>query len=256
MRFSGPGNPFVSLARSAAPERPAKHCRMLSPMPKSGTLSFPKLALELVEELPSGDSPGFLRLVRRRYRLSYPDGTRSEAFLYDAIDRAAIDAVVVAAHFVDERGARRVYLRSGMRPPLTQRDRAHSPLPDEACDGALWELPAGLVEASERSPDGVARAARRELLEELGFDVPLEALRALGPSAFPAPGFVAERHFFFEVTVESGARGEPELDGSALERFGVVVDVSLDEALDLCRSGAIEDSKTELALRRLAERFP
>jgi ADP-ribose pyrophosphatase len=227
---------------------------MLAPMPKSGTLSFPQLSLELVEDLSQKDA-GFLRLIRRRYRASYPDGTKSAPFVYDAIDRAALDAVVMAAHFVDASGARRVYLRSAIRPPLTMRDRAHSPLPIEACDGALWELPAGLVEPSERSAEGVVRAAQRELEEELGFAVPLESFHALGPSTFPAPGFVAERHFFFETLVDPSTRGEPELDGSALERFGVVVDVSLAEALDMCRSGAIEDSKTELTLRRLAERF-
>lgn len=221
-------------------------------MPQSGLLSFPKLSLELVEDLTREDQ-GFLRLIRRRYRMAYPDGTHSAPFVYDAVGRAALDAVVIAAHFVDASRARRVFLRSALRPPLTLRDRAQSPLPDEACDGALWELPAGLVEPSERSRAGVARAAQRELHEELGFAVPLEALRALGPSTFPAPGFVAERHFFFEVEVDPGARGEPELDGSALERFGVVADVTLDEALAMCRTGAIEDSKTELTLRRLAE---
>jgi ADP-ribose pyrophosphatase len=223
-------------------------------MPKSGALSFPKLSLELVEDL-SPPGTGFLRLLRRRYRISYPDGSQSAPFIYDAIDRAAIDAVVIAAHFVDAAGARRVFLRSAMRPPLTLRDRAHSPLPREACDGALWELPAGLVEPSERTPEGVVLAAQRELHEELGFQVPLESLRALGPSTFPAPGFVAERHFFFEVAIDPTTRGEPTLDGSALERFGVVVDIALDEALAMCRSGAIEDSKTELTLRRLAERL-
>ncbi len=223
-------------------------------MPNSGTLSFPKLTLELLEEL-SPDGAGFLRLIRRRYRAAYPDGSHSPPFVYDAIDRNAIDAVVIAAHFSDARGVQRVFLRSAMRPPLTLRDRTHSPLPEEACDGALWELPAGLVESDERSPAGVARAAQRELHEELGFAVALDALHALGPSTFPAPGFVAERHFFFEVAVDPSLRGEPLLDGSALERFAEIVDVSLDEALDMCRSGAIEDSKTELVLRRLQERL-
>jgi ADP-ribose pyrophosphatase len=222
---------------------------------KNAPLTFPELSLELVEDLSPGDGSGFLRLIRRRYRALFPDGTRSEPFVYDAVTRAALDAVVIAAHFADARGERRVYLRSALRPPLTLREREHSPLPNEACDGALWELPAGLVETNERSPEGVARAAQRELLEELGFDVPVSALGALGPSTFPAPGFVAERHFFFEVTVDPDRRGEPELDGSPLERFGVVVDVPLAEALAMCRSGAIEDSKTELSLRRLAERL-
>jgi len=224
-------------------------------MAPSADLTFPKIELELLEDLSPPDQQGFLRLVRGRYRATYPDGTRSAPFIYDALDRKAIDAVVIAAHYLATDGTRRVFLRSAVRPPLTRRDRAHSPLPEEACDGHLWELPAGLVESDERSPSGVVRAAQRELLEELGFEVAVSALEPLGPSAFPAPGFVAERHFFFEVRVDPTARREPELDGSALEHFGAVVDLPLREALDLCRAGAIEDSKTELALRRLAEKF-
>src|SRR3954463_9272253 len=150
-------------------------------------LSFPKIELTLLEDLSPPDQQGFLRLVRRRYRATYPDGTQSEPFLYDAVDRKAIDAVVIAAHFVAADGTPQVFLRSAFRPPLTLRDRAHSPLPEEACDGHLWELPAGLVEPSERSPTGVVRAAQRELHEELGFDVPVDALLPLRHSTFPPP---------------------------------------------------------------------
>ena len=218
-------------------------------------LSLPKIQLELLEDLSPPEQHGFLRLVRHRYRATYPDGTRSEPFIYDAVDRDAIDAVVIAAHFLAADGTPCVFLRSACRPPLTLRDSDRSPLPGEACDGGLWELPAGLVEATEESPNGVARAAQRELLEELGFEVGLAALVPLGHSTFPAPGFVAERHFFFEVRVDPRARREPELDGSPLERFGSVIELPLSEALALCRSGVIEDAKTELALRRLAEKF-
>lgn len=220
----------------------------------TSALQFPNIQLELLEDLSPPDQSGFLRLVRRRYRAKYPDGTQSAPFPYDAVDRNAIDAVVIVAHYVASDGAPRIFLRSAFRPPLTLRDRAHSPLPNEACDGHLWELPAGLVERDERSPTGVVRAAQRELLEELGFEVSVDVLHPLGPSTFPAPGFVAERHFFFEVRVDPNARREPELDGSALERFGVVVDVPLRDALEMCRQGAIEDAKTELALRRLVEK--
>jgi ADP-ribose diphosphatase len=218
-------------------------------------LSFPKIQLELLEDLSPPDQTGFLRLVRHRYRVVYPDGTQSAPFVYDAVDRAAIDAVVIVAHFLASDGAPWVFLRSAFRPPLTLRDRTHSPLPDEPCDGNLWELPAGMVESSEQSPTGVARAAQRELLEELGFEVGVEALSPLGHSTFPAPGFVAERHFFFEVRVDPQARREPELDGSPLEHFGSVVALPLVEALELCGKGTIEDAKTELALRRLREKF-
>jgi len=222
-------------------------------MPTRGTLAFPKLTLELIEDLSPAQDQGFLRLIRRRYRLHYPDGTVSEPFIYDAIDRAALDAVVIAAHFRDHSSTPHVYLRSAFRPPLTLRKRGDWPSTEGRAEGALWELPAGLVEPSEHSAEGVVRAAQRELEEELGFSVPLSALRELGPSAFPAPGFVGERHFFFQVEVSPNEQREPGLDGSALERFGVIEHVPLAEALALCRAGVIEDSKTELALRRLAE---
>ena len=43
--------------------------------------------------------------------------------------------------------------------------------------------------------------------------------------------------FFFEVAVSPSKRSEPGLDGSALEHFGRVIDLSLEHALDLCRTG-------------------
>jgi ADP-ribose diphosphatase len=215
---------------------------------------LPEISLELIEDLSPPAADGFLRLCRRRLALHFPDGEASEQFVYDAVDRAAIDAVVIAAHF-SARGARSVYLRSAVRPPVALRDATRSPV-DEAAPSSLWELAAGLVEPDEQSEVGLRRCAQRELAEELGFRVEVDALRTLGPSTFPAPGICAERHFFFEVEVDPAARGEPELDGSPLERGGVVCAVTLADALDACRAGAIEDAKTELALRRLAERFP
>ena len=242
---------FLYLTSLASPEPR----RIGGPMTQSGDLQLPQISLELVEDLSPQQAPGFLRLIRHRYRALYPDGTRSEPFAYDMLHRPAIDAVVIVAHFLASTGERRVYLRSALRPPLTLRDPSRSPVPHEACDGRLWELPAGLIELAEQRPEGPRRAAQRELHEELGFDLPLEQLHPLGPSMFPVPGFAAERQFYFEGAVEPSGRSEPGLDGSALERFGVVVDVGLTEALELCRSGGIEDSKTELGLRRLAERF-
>jgi ADP-ribose pyrophosphatase len=224
-------------------------------MANGAELSLPKIELELLEDLSPDAPKGFLRLVRRRYRARYPDGTQSAPFVYDAVDRAALDAVVIVAHFAAPRGSRRVYLRSAVRPPLAMRDASRSPLANDACGTGLWEVPAGLVEASEQSVTGVVRAAQRELEEELGFSVPVTALNVLGPSGFPSPGVIAERHFYFEVSVSPELRNEPSLDGSALEHFGAVVDVSLEDALAMCRSGQIEDSKTELALRRLAEKL-
>jgi ADP-ribose pyrophosphatase len=127
------------------------------------------------------------------------------------------------------------------------------PVPEKTTLGALWELPAGLVEVDERSPAGLRRCAARELLEEVGAVVPWEAILPLGPSSFPAPGIIGERHFFFHVEVDPALLVIPTEDGSPLERGARVVMLPVDEALDLVRSGAIEDEKTEVLLRRLAE---
>jgi ADP-ribose pyrophosphatase len=218
-------------------------------------VEFPRIELEILEDLSPPAEPGFLRLIRRRYRARYPDGTVSAPFVYDLIDRPAIDAVVLVAHYVDAQGIRSVFLRSAVRPPVDARDPARSPLPErDPPDGHLWELPAGLVEPSEQSADGLVRAAQRELAEELGFELEAGAFRELGASVFPVPAMISERLYFFEVLVDPTRRGEPTLDGSALERFGVVHALALDEAIELCRRGTLMDGKTELAFRRLAER--
>jgi hypothetical protein len=69
------------------------------------------------------------------------------------------------------------------------------------------------------------------------------------------PAFIAERLYFFEVEVDPAERREPTLDGSALERFGEVVALPVADVLEKCRRGEIYDLKTELAVRRLIERY-
>jgi ADP-ribose pyrophosphatase len=205
----------------------------------------PAIVLEQVEDLTLPGQKGFLRLVRRRFVAGYPDGSRSQPFVYDEVDRAALDAVVIVAHY-GEQGSRFAYLRSAVRPPVAYREAPSRP-------HGLWELPAGLVEPAEGGNEGARRAAQRELEEELGFSVPIEKLRPLGHWTFPAPGIIAERHYYFEVEVDPAARAEPSHDGSPLEHFGKVIELELEHALSLCRSGDINDSKTELGLRRLKE---
>ncbi len=218
-----------------------------------GPPPLPNIRLELIEDLSPLGGSGFLRLRRRRFRALYPDGSASEPFEYDEVDRRAIDAAVMLAHYEDARGVPYVYLRSSLRPPVAMRDKARSPLLEEQDHGGLWELPAGLVEPGEQTPEGVVATAQRELSEELGFEVERSALQPLGPSTFPAAGIVSERLFFFHVRVEPALRRAPELDGSPLERFGEVIDVPLSDALSWCVSGAIEDVKTEIGLRRFAD---
>jgi 8-oxo-dGTP pyrophosphatase MutT (NUDIX family) len=117
-------------------------------------------------------------------------------------------------------------------------------------DGLTLEIAGGLVDPGEDPTE----AAARELLEETGYRIDAARVRPLGPSAFPAPGVIGERHFFFEAEIDPAAREEATSDGSAIERAGRTVILPLAEALEMARRGELEDEKTELALRRLAER--
>jgi ADP-ribose pyrophosphatase len=204
----------------------------------------------------SHEPGGFLRRVSRRVCTVDLLGRQSRALTYDEVDRRALDAVVVVAHFevaAPDRAAQRyVVLRSAIRPPFALRSGERSPQPEPENRG-LWELPAGLVEPDERGQTGLRAAAARELWEEAGFVVAPGALHELGPSSLPAPGVIAERHFYFHVEVDPATQQTPPLDGSPLEEAGTVIAVSLDGCLEAARRGRLADAKTELALRRLAE---
>jgi ADP-ribose pyrophosphatase len=213
------------------------------------------MQVTVLEERPDAvrDHVAFLRVRHVVLRARLPDGTESEPFHYDTVDRKALDAVVVAPHYRDAGGVRFVYLRSAFRPPVALRPEDAWPMPELPTLGGLWEVVAGLVEADERSEQGLRMCAARELEEELGAQVPVDAVKQLGPSTFPAPGVIGERHFYFHVEVDPTALRSPSEDGSVLERQASIVAIPLEEALTLVRVGAIEDAKTEIALRRLAE---
>jgi len=216
---------------------------------------LPNIALELLQERHKAaeDEHAFLHLRRQLLRAHFPDGTTSEPFWYDSVDRSRLDAVVIAAHYRDEHNQRSVFLRSALRPSLLARQTGPMPMPEKATLGGLWELPAGLVEAQERSPQGLRSCAARELYEEVGLQIDPSDLRELGPPVFPAPGIIGERQFFFHVEVDPARRVTPPEDGSVLERGARLAALPVLEAIQRARSGEIEDAKTELGLRRLAE---
>jgi len=203
---------------------------------------LPRIFLRVGADRSPVLAPGFLGLARFEITLAAEGEAESEPFVYDMVTRRALDAVVILAHATPPGGPRHVWLRSAVRPPLALR-------PDDAHDANLWEAPAGLVEPGE-SPRA---AAARELAEELGFHLPESALEPLGQWSWPLPALLGEQHHFFHVRVDGAAQEEAKGDGHPLERHASLVAVPLDDALGACRSGALRDEKTELALRRLAE---
>jgi ADP-ribose pyrophosphatase len=202
----------------------------------------PKVELDVVlDRTVQTDKRGFLKVRSVDLVAKREDGTRSRSFPYDVLDRSAIDAAVMVAHHVVD-GRVHVFLRSAVRPPLALRPR-------DLVSPNGWELPAGLIEPDERP----AAAAAREVEEELGFAVKEADMIPLGPPAYPAPGFIGELHYYFQVRVDPETRGTPGGDGSPLEEGARIESIALDDALEACRRGDVPDAKTELALRRLRE---
>jgi ADP-ribose pyrophosphatase len=218
---------------------------------------LPTATLEILRELPTHER-GFLALRRQQMRLWYADGTPSEPFVYDTIERAALDAVVIVAHCRDADGRRSVFLRSAVRPPIATRPNGAAPSASGATllsaeRAVLWEMPAGLVELHEVGETGLVQCAARELWEELGIRAPENAFRRLGPPLFAEPGTIGEQNHYFELRVDPSQRERPAEDGSVLEQRALVALVGVDEALELVAQGLIADAKTEIALRRLAD---
>lgn len=109
-----------------------------------------------------------------------------------------------------------------------------------AADGYIWEIPAGKLDAGEEP----VCCAARELREEVGLKAG-ELLR-LGV-IFTAPGFCDERiHLFLARQLTATAQQLDEDEVLSVSR------VPLPQALDMIRSGAIQDAKTIAGLYHAA----
>jgi ADP-ribose pyrophosphatase len=105
-----------------------------------------------------------------------------------------------------------------------------------AVDEAVWELPAGRLDAGETPREG----ARRELEEEVG----LRAAHLEPMSVFyTTPGFCDERMHLFRATGLSPVPPRPEED----ERIEALT-LSLEAARALVARGEVREGKTLVAL--------
>jgi len=111
-----------------------------------------------------------------------------------------------------------------------------------AAGGYIWELPAGVLDSADESPE---RCAARELREEAGVEA--RELTRLG-TIFTTPGFCDERiHLFL-------ARGLTEA-GHGHEADEVIAEIArrpLADVLAMVRRGEIVDGKTIAGLHLAA----
>ena len=100
------------------------------------------------------------------------------------------------------------------------------------------ELPGGLVDARDRSPE---EAARRELIEETGFRA--DQLIKLG-ECFPQPAILSNRCYFY-LAIDVEIIGEPDLDaGEDIE----IVMVPPEHVLERLENGSITNGMVQLAI--------
>jgi len=199
---------------------------------------------------------GFVELRRMQVRNLRQDGSRSRPYTLDAVLRpAGADAVVVVAYELDRpaRSGARVLLRRGLR-PVARLGRGGQPTREGTTPPVeVIEAVAGILEVGDVGEAGLRRRAALELEEEAGLRVEAGAIHPLGEPLFISIGIMAERLYFCAVETALRGHGPGAGDGSLLEEGGGGVSFALEEALRLCRAGAIADAKTELILRRLAD---
>ena len=211
--------------------------------------------IEVVEDVTSGSrcDEGFLHVKRLVCRNRRADGSTSRDYRVDVVDRPVPDAVAV---LIWRRGAggTEVLTRKTLRPAAHFRSTLPLPVPDPRPYLLLEELVAGVLEPEDRGEAGLRRRAAEETREEAGFRVAPEDVELLGGSFFLAPGILSEKIHPTAVEVTGRPQETPEGDGSPLEEGATLHWWPIDALLEACRTGAVEDAKTEVMVGRFLAR--
>src|SRR5439155_4194795 len=166
---------------------------------------------------------GFLHLRRLRLRNLRPDGSASEEWLCDFVERRkGVDAVVLALYREGAHGVE-VLLRQGLRPALVYgRTPSRIPLPEPREHFLFTEVVAGIIEEGEVGEDRIRERAVAEAWEEAGARIDAGRVEMLG-SVFPSPGLCAERFFLTAARLAPDeAIHPPQGDGSPMEEGATV----------------------------------
>lgn len=215
--------------------------------------TVPVREIQVVEDFTSSArcDEGFLHLRRLRCRNLREDGSTSELYRVDMVDRPRLDAVAVVVYRRAADGALEVLTRMNLRPAAWFRKDRTPTVPDGRSHLYCEEIVAGLLEPSDHGEAGLRHRAAEETREEGGFTVSAEEVRLLGGPFFVAPGILSEKIFLCAVDVTGKAQEVPEGDGSPLEEGGVTRWRRIDQLLAACRAGELQDAKTELGACRL-----
>jgi ADP-ribose pyrophosphatase len=220
--------------------------------------------IEIVEDrtATSRCDEGFLRLKRYRARNRRADGSTSREYPIDVIDRPTLDAVALVIWARTARGVE-VLTRRGLRPAAYFRRDKSPPLPEPEYL-LVEEIVAGVLEPGEAGVAALVRRAVEEAREEAGLALDPARVALLGAPFFLVPGIASEKIHLLHAELPADAvqwqgssffPAPEEGDGSPLEEGAELRWRELGTALRACVAGEIEDVKTELGFRRLADRL-
>ena len=219
----------------------------------SEALRAPAIEVELLREVARSNA-GFLQVREVELQNRYDDGSVSAPYRYFMVERENLDAVAVVL-FRRHEGRVELVLRSQLRPPLAFRKSYEVPLLALGTGAVQWEIPAGLVERGERGSTGLFARASAEAFEEVGLTLAPERFSLLGPATSLSPGLIAEKlHFVCAEILPSDRRSQPAGDGHAVEERSISRFVSIETALAAVEGEIVHDIKTELGIRRLADK--
>lgn len=196
---------------------------------------------------------GFLHLRRWTLQTEFDDGSRSRPYRCDMIERPGTDAVALVLWRRRADGRVEVLLRECTRPTIYFRRDQALQVPDGREYRHLLELVAGILEPEDLGDAGILERAAAEAHEEVGYRIPVAEVHRLGGGYFSCPGILPEKVYLCAAEVRDHERGDAAGDGSAMEEGGSAHWLELNEAIRQCVRGEIEDAKTELGLRRLAD---
>jgi ADP-ribose pyrophosphatase len=209
--------------------------------------------IEIVGEETGEPVSPFVRLRRLQLRHRYKDDQYSHAYTFDIVEGPFADAVAIVLYHMGSDGKVWVGLRRGVRPSIyLRKDNPAKTYLDHRPRLTYLELVAGGIEYEDLDSIGINGRAALEVKEEAGYKVKAEELVSLGGGTFSSPGFGMEKIHYRALTVDPREGMEPEGDGHPLEEVGDFQFYELSQAISWCRSGQIEDAKTEIGLYRLA----
>jgi ADP-ribose pyrophosphatase len=213
--------------------------------------------LEVLHEEFHGAEGGFLCVRRLRLRNRTEGGGASGEYVCDFIVRPKGPDAVVVVLWRRSGDVIEVLLREGLRPAVWfGRDRETLPIADDARTMWMTEVVAGIIEKDDRGEDGVRERAAIEVWEEAGFRIDAASVEFLGAGSFPTPGSMPEKYWLVAAEIAADAQQHSaDGDGSPMEHGARTWWTGLDAAIADCVAGKISDAKTELALRRLRDRF-